>query len=183
MNWAIFFDRDDTLIRNVPYLGDPDQVELLPGAIECVHMLRDAGARLILVSNQSGVGRGLITKEQVVAVNTRMVQLLGIGDLDAEYLCYASPEDPYGAEERKPSPLMLQRAAEEHALDLSSSFMVGDKWIDVECGHRAGCLSVLVTTGTDSQHHQRAQAEADYVAGDLNVAAEWILRTHREKTA
>ena len=103
---AVFLDRDDTLIENVPYLGDPDKVQLLPGAKKSMESLQNGNLPLIVVSNQSGVGRGLITKEQVRAVDSRMEQLLGIRFLEYRH-CFAAPGDPYD-DRRKPSPRMLQ---------------------------------------------------------------------------
>ncbi len=173
---AIFLDRDDTLIKNVPYLGDPAQVELCPGAAEAVKAWQSAGWSLVMVSNQSGVGRGLITKEQVAAVNAETYRQLGVKGFDGEYLCYAAPGDPYGSEERKPSPIMLQRAAEEMGIDLAVSYMIGDKEIDVECGHRAGCRSVLVLTGNAGDSQERAKERADFTAEHVGAAAEWILQ-------
>ncbi|MEM1159076.1 MAG: HAD family hydrolase [Verrucomicrobiota bacterium] len=173
---AIFLDRDDTLIRNVPYLGDPSRVELCPGAAEAVHAWQAAGWLLVMVSNQSGVGRGLITKEQVASVNRETYRQLRVKGFDAEYFCYAAPGDPYGSEERKPSPIMLQRAAQEMAIDLAASYMIGDKEIDVECGHRAGCRSVLVLTGNAGEGQRRARERADFTAEHLGVAAEWVLQ-------
>ncbi|NCW26725.1 MAG: HAD-IIIA family hydrolase, partial [Verrucomicrobia bacterium] len=98
---SVFLDRDDTIIENVPYLGDPEKVRLLPGAKEAIHQLYHRGLPLIVVSNQSGVGRGFITKEQVRSVDARMEHLLGIPFLDYRH-CFAAPGDPYD-ERRKPS--------------------------------------------------------------------------------
>jgi len=172
---AVFLDRDDTLIKNVPYLGDPALVELCPGAAEAVQAWREAGWLLVMVSNQSGVGRGLITKEQVTAVNAETYRQLGIAGFDGEYLCYAAPGDPYGSEERKPSPIMLQRAAEEMDIDLKASYMIGDKLIDVESGHGAGCRSVLVLTGSAGESQERGKEQADFVAEHVGAAADWVL--------
>ncbi len=173
---AIFLDRDDTLIKNVPYLGDPSQVELCPGAAEAVRAWKDAGWLLVMVSNQSGVGRGLISKDQVAAVNAETYRQLGVAGFDGEYLCYAAPGDPYGSEERKPAPILLQRAAVEMDIDLASSYMIGDKEIDIECGHRAGSRSVLVLTGNAGVSQERAKERADYTAQHVGEAAEWILK-------
>jgi D-glycero-D-manno-heptose 1,7-bisphosphate phosphatase len=175
MKRAVFLDRDDTLIVNVPYLGDPSRVTLCAGAQSAVMRWKEAGFTLVLVSNQSGVGRGLITKEQVDDVNREMYRQLQVDGFDGEYFCYAAPGDPYGSEERKPSPILLERASRELDIDLSASFMVGDKGLDVECGHRAGCRSVLVLTGENSSSREAAQAQADYVATDVGAAADWIL--------
>jgi D-glycero-D-manno-heptose 1,7-bisphosphate phosphatase len=173
---AVFLDRDDTLIRNIPYLGDPAMVELLPGVADGLGALRNAGFRLYLVSNQSGVGRGLITKAQVAAVNAEMERRIGLS-LDGAYLCYADPADPYAADERKPSPTLLFRARDEHGLDLARSFIIGDKKIDIECGRNAGCQgSILVRTGTEPAAVEGAEALSDFTAPTFAQAADWILR-------
>ncbi|NJK90580.1 MAG: HAD family hydrolase [Blastochloris sp.] len=181
MKRAVFLDRDDTIIRNVPYLGDPARVELMPGAREGLILLREAGWPLYIVSNQSGVGRGLITKQQVRAVNEAMEEKLGGGYFADYYLCYAAPDDPYGAEERKPSPAMLQQAAQEHDLDLRGSVMIGDRGSDVMCGKNAGCVSILVLGHSGGDDVEEARKEADFVARDLQEAAMWWLaRTEGE---
>ncbi|MDX6765682.1 MAG: HAD-IIIA family hydrolase [Candidatus Methylacidiphilales bacterium] len=172
---AVFLDRDDTLIRNVPYLGDPAGVEILPGVAEGLGLLNDAGFRLLVVSNQSGVGRGLITKEQVAAVNLAMESKVGPGLIGGYYLSYADPSDPSAANERKPSPALLFRARDELGLDLGRCFMVGDKRIDIECARNAGCRAVLVRTGTVAFEVEGAEDLADHAADDFLAAAQWIL--------
>jgi len=140
---AAFLDRDDTIIRNIPYLTDPDRVELMPGAVEGLRLLRGAGYRLIMVSNQSLVRRGKGTLADVDAVNERMQTLLGEHGvaLDHLYYCTHIPQDE--CECRKPKPGLLLRAAEDLGLDLTASFMFGDNETDVEAGHRAGCKHSL----------------------------------------
>jgi D-glycero-D-manno-heptose 1,7-bisphosphate phosphatase len=171
---AIFFDRDDTVIVNVPYLGDPAGVRLCPHAPEAISLLRDAGFLLFIVSNQSGVGRGLITREQVAAVGAEMHRQLG-HVFNGIYNSYVTPEDPNGTD-RKPSPELVLRAAQEHNLDLSNSFFVGDKRIDIECGRNSGTRTVLVMTGTEPEAREGADQLADFIAQDLREAAQWILQ-------
>jgi len=175
-NRAVFLDRDDTLIVNIPYLGDPSRVKLLPGAQESLDLLQAGGFDLFLVSNQSGVGRGLITTEQVRQVNDEMCRQLGGDYFKGMYFCYAAPEDVAGAQDRKPSPGLLLRAREEHGLDLEKSFMIGDRLSDVECGLNAGCRSVLVLTGTEETNLVEAQIKAHHIAHNLLEAANWILQ-------
>jgi len=175
MSRAIFLDRDDTLIVNVPYLGNPALVSCCPGAKQAVQAWKSQGWKLVLVSNQSGVGRGLITKEQVAAVNREMYRQLEVEGFEGEYLCYASPEDPYGAEQRKPSPYLLEQAATDLDLDLKQSVMIGDKLIDVESGRRAGTRTVLVLTGGVDPVSADASGLADAVVPDVGRAAQWTL--------
>ncbi len=170
MKRAVFFDRDDTLVVNVPYNGDPDKVQLLPGAAEACRRLRELGFRLFIISNQSGVGRGIITVEQVAAVNRRLLSLLGKELFDDIYCCYDDPAQPV-EKCRKPSPAMLLKAARDHHLDLPSSFMIGDREEDVLAGRAAGCRTIRLF------HQQEApQTSADFAARSLTEAADWIAR-------
>jgi D-glycero-D-manno-heptose 1,7-bisphosphate phosphatase len=144
---AIFLDRDGTITIDTGYPADPGEVELLPGAAHGLRTLGDRGWALVLVSNQSGVGRGMITPEQAQAVHDRlMVELRASGvELDGAYYCPHSPEDD--CECRKPRSGLLRRAAAELRLDLAGSVMVGDRQSDVEAGRGAGCRTVLLGSG------------------------------------
>lgn len=173
---AVFLDRDDTLIENVPYLGDPKKVVLLPGAQEAMATLHQASFPLLVVSNQSGVGRGLISKEQVAAVDSRMIELLGIPKIFSGFFhCYAAPTDPYD-DRRKPSPRMLQEAAVLHHLDLGRSFMVGNRPSDIQAGKTAGCQTVFLTLRIDPEEKEEATQLATFTAKDWASAAQWILQ-------
>ncbi|MGA1235241.1 MAG: D-glycero-alpha-D-manno-heptose-1,7-bisphosphate 7-phosphatase [Limisphaerales bacterium] len=147
---AVFLDRDGTLILEKSYLGDPAGVELCPGALEGVARLRKAGWVLFVVTNQSGIGRGYYSEDDMHSVNARMVHLLG-GDAEDSIFrkIYFAPEAPgEPGRGRKPSPQFLLDAREEFGVNLAESLMVGDKRIDLECGWNAGVrLSVLVRTG------------------------------------
>ena len=176
---AVFLDRDGTLNEEVNYLYDPDDLKLIPGAGEAVARLNGAGLPVIVVSNQSGIGRGYFGWEDFHAVSERMEALLAELGACLE-ATYASPHHEKGLgdyavadhPERKPNPGMLQRAAEEHGLDLSRSWMVGDKTIDVQAGQRAGCRTILVRTGYGATQDP---AGADFVCADLGEAVERIL--------
>jgi D-glycero-D-manno-heptose 1,7-bisphosphate phosphatase len=170
---AVFFDRDNTIIKDVPYLGDPAQVQLMPFAEAALRLLKSKGFLLFIISNQSGVGRGWLTEDQVHSVNEEMNRRLGENYFREIYICYDPPE-PYPSECRKPSPAMIFKARDEHDLDLAKSFFVGDKPSDIQCGQNAGCKSVLVLAGKDLPYQQQARREADYVAGNLMLAAKWI---------
>jgi D,D-heptose 1,7-bisphosphate phosphatase len=141
---AIFLDRDGTITIDTGYPSDPDDVELLPGTANGLRALRDRGWALVLVSNQSGVGRGLITPAQAQAVHERLTAVLresGV-ELDGAYYCPHAPDD--GCECRKPRSALLRRAASELGLDLASSVMVGDRQSDVAAGRDAGCTTILL---------------------------------------
>ena len=172
---AVFLDRDDTLIENIPYLGDPSLVRLVAGAAQGCQSLHQAGFPLFVVSNQSGVGRGLITKEQVRAVDQKMESLLGgQGVISGYYHCFAAPGDPYD-ERRKPSPAMLQEAAGQKNLDLTRSFMVGNRLSDIEAGRAAGCATVLLDMHVPAEEKKSASRAATFVAPSWESAASWIL--------
>jgi D-glycero-D-manno-heptose 1,7-bisphosphate phosphatase len=178
---AVFFDRDDTLMVNVPYLGDPSKVQIFPEAAQALLALHQAGFWLFVVSNQSGVGRKLITRNQVFAVNVELERQLGGDYIRAFYHSFATPDDAK-ATDRKPSPELLLKAAEMHGLDLKLSFFVGDRLSDIECGINAGCRTVLLMHPKSSRHHDvsqedlQAQQRAHYLAGDLMDATQWILQ-------
>ena len=177
---AVFLDRDDTLIVNVPYLGDPDQVEIFPEAAEALFALRKADFLLFVVSNQSGVGRGLITRNQVFAVNAELQRQLKGDQIHAFYHSFATPDDPW-ATDRKPSPELLQQAAAAHGVNLKASFFIGDRLSDIECGLNAGCRTVLLTHGRSSRRDSGdpedviARDKAHYITSTLTDAANWIL--------
>jgi D-glycero-D-manno-heptose 1,7-bisphosphate phosphatase len=177
---AVFLDRDDTLIVNVPYLGDPNRVEIFPETAEALFALRKAGFLLFVVSNQSGVGRGLITREQVHAVDAEMKRQFAGDYIQASYHSFATPDDPY-ATDRKPSPELLLQAARAHDLDLAASFFIGDRLSDIECGLNAGCRNIYITHEKSSRRTNPypddhvAREKAHYIATTLMEAANWIL--------
>jgi D-glycero-D-manno-heptose 1,7-bisphosphate phosphatase len=176
---AIFLDRDGTLNEEVNYLSDPEQLVLIPGAAAAVARLNARGIPVVVVTNQSGIGRGKYGWQDFAAVMSRMGTLLALENARIDAV-YASPhheqgQGDYGVADhpdRKPNPGMLLRAAEEHGLDLSRSWMVGDKAIDLEAGRRAGCRVALVKTGYGAQVDGSG---ADLVAEDLPEALERIL--------
>ncbi len=170
---AVFFDRDNTLIKDIPYNGDADLVELLPHTQNACHMLKQHGFLLFVITNQSGVGRGFITADQVNAVNQRMLDLIGENIFTDVYCCYDSPHDQKEFC-RKPSPAMLLNAQKDYELDLSICFMVGDKLSDIQSGHQAGCKTVFLESLSDPHERQAAREVADFSTTDLLSAAQWI---------
>ncbi|MGV3534150.1 MAG: D-glycero-alpha-D-manno-heptose-1,7-bisphosphate 7-phosphatase, partial [Chthoniobacteraceae bacterium] len=141
-----------------------------PGVPEAIDELRAAGYRIVIITNQSGIGRGWITQTEYEAVHARLMELLGAKRIDGTYYC---PDAP-GVESlcRKPAPGMVLQAARELGLDLGRSWFIGDKEADVQCGRNAGVRSILVQTG----YGKDANAEgAEYVATDLTAAAQHIL--------
>ncbi len=172
MNRAVFLDRDGTIIEEKDYLRDPDQVVIFPGAAQALKRLADAGFKLVIVSNQSGVGRGYFTMADVERVNQRLVTLLVRDSVRFEkiYLALEAPEQP--SRGRKPSPQFLFDARDEFGIDLSQSYMIGDKLIDLECGWNAGVKkSILVRTGYGAEY-ERVHAQKLNQAHVVNSLAE-----------
>ena len=150
--YAVFLDRDGTINDDPGYLGDPALVKLLPGVGEALALLKnELNFRLIVVSNQSGIARGLLNDGSVEAVNNKINELLAPYNvsIDKFYYCPAHPE--FSKEEdcwcRKPSPELVFLAAKELGIDLSGSYFVGDAVTDIECGRNAGLKTILVKTG------------------------------------
>lgn len=162
MTPAVFLDRDNTLIYNEGDLGDPDLVELTRGAASAVASLRGLGYKIVVVTNQGGVARGLFSEDDVHAVHQRISDLVkasanGSG-IDAFYYCPYSPNGNLKQykkdhDHRKPNPGMLLQAAEDLKLNLKASWMIGDRLTDVQAGHRAGARTVLLRSDAESLRH------------------------------
>ena len=166
---AIFFDRDGTLMEEVHYCNNPDDVRAIPGAAEGLRRLRAAGWLNIIITNQSGLGSGKITPAQYEAVNAELLRQLD-GAIDAVYFCADPSSQPTAR--RKPGIGMLEEAARGQGIDLANSWMIGDKDIDVQCGRTAGCRTILVRTGYGEKH---VGSGADFIAADVAEAIERIF--------
>jgi D,D-heptose 1,7-bisphosphate phosphatase len=186
---AVFLDRDGTIIEHVHYLADPDDVRLIPGAAEAIEQLRKVGFACVVVTNQSAIGRGMITLAQLDLIHDEMNrQLAEAGTaVDAIEFC---PEAPSGDDrtvidhpDRKPAPGMLFRAAETMGLDLDASWMVGDLISDVLAGLNAGCQgNVLVKTGKDRGAGEPGPGAEYHVVDDISSAATLILERSKRPT-
>lgn len=178
MNRALFFDRDGTLIEDRDYLHKPEEVVIFPGAPEALKKLQDAGFELIMVTNQSGVGRNYFTLADVERVHEHILHELAPAGVKVRKI-YIAPEAPDQASRgRKPSPQFLFDARNEFGIDLSQSYMVGDKLIDLECGWNAGVKkSLLVRTGYGRKVEQadRDRLKNAIIVDDLLAAATWIV--------
>jgi D-glycero-D-manno-heptose 1,7-bisphosphate phosphatase len=158
MNKAIFLDKDGTLIPDIPYNVDPSKITLEHNILSGLKKLQAEGYKLIIVSNQSGVAKGYFTEKRMIHVSRRMKELFRMNDLklDGFYYC---PHHPEGLVQgynidcdcRKPKPGMLLRAAAYHKLDLKNSWMIGDILNDVEAGNRAGCKTILINNGNETE--------------------------------
>jgi len=169
---AVFIDRDDTIMEDCGYCSDPQNVKIFPGVPKALRRLKSNGFKLIIITNQSGIGRGLFTLDQYRAVEAEVLRQIGDGLIDATYFCSDVPGQP--STRRKPEPGMILEAKREHQIDLSRSFFIGDKKIDVECAHNAGVRAIRVRTGFERVTTGRM---ADWDADDLPAAVEIILGT------
>jgi D-glycero-D-manno-heptose 1,7-bisphosphate phosphatase len=182
MKRAVFLDRDGTLNEEKDYLSDPDRLVLFPGVGHALHQLREAGFHLFIVTNQSGIGRGYYTLEDMHRVNARLQSMLQRDGVVLEHI-YFAPEAPDQASRgRKPSPQFLFDARDEYGVDLARSYMVGDKLIDLECGWNAGVAkSLLVRTGYGATVEAREAGRIGraVVVDDVPAVARWILDSTR----
>lgn len=176
---VIFLDRDGTLIhtRTGWYLTRPDQVRLYAGACRAMRLLRSAGYRLVIISNQSGLARGFLDRDTLAKVHGRMLRQLRLGGarLDGIYFCPHHPEDRCRC--RKPSPVLARRAMRDLGLTLRGSAVVGDKKADVDLARALGIPSVLVTTGEGPSQMKRwgQRLRPTHIAPSLLSAAKHIL--------
>jgi|SRR5271163_773384 len=177
---AVFLDRDGTIAEEVGYLNHASRFRMFPFAAAAIRLLNEAALPVIVVTNQSGVGRGYFPEELVHTVHELMAQQLAAAGarLDAIYYCPHTSADV--CESRKPKPGMLERAAREHALDLKRSFVVGDRFGDIELARNVGARGILVRTGYGegelAWHVPQWPTQPDFVAETLTEAADWILR-------
>ena len=185
MRPAIFLDRDGTLNEDVGYLDRLERLTLYPWSLDAVRLLRRAGYAVVVVTNQGGVARGLVS-ESFVEEARHVIErrLAAIGErLDGHYCC---PHEPHAAvaayrqecDCRKPRPGLVHRAARDLDLDLGRSFVIGDKWSDIGLARAAGARGVLVRTGygRGQEHRPPPGLRADAVADNLMDAASWVLR-------
>jgi D-glycero-D-manno-heptose 1,7-bisphosphate phosphatase len=181
-NPAVFLDRDGTINEDPGYLGDPEKVILFPNSGKALSILKnDLKLKLIVVSNQSGIARGLITENDVEQVNNRINSLLSEYNvqIDAFYYCPFHPD--FNSEEeclcRKPSPELVLKAAKENNINTSGSYFIGDTPADIECGSRAGLKTILVRTGYGKESFyilQKQNLIPTFVAADILEAAKFI---------
>lgn len=180
---AVFLDRDGTIAEEVGYLNHASRFRMFPFAATAIRRLNEAGLPVIVVTNQSGVGRGYFPEPLVHTVNELMTQQLAEKGAAIAAIYYCPHISAENCSCRKPRTGMLDRAALEHALDLQRSFVVGDRYGDVELARNASARSVLVRTGYGegelTWHAAKWPIQPDFVAEDLTRAADWILRQQK----
>lgn len=183
---AIFLDKDGTLVEDVPYNVDPELVRLAPHAIEGLRLLQEYGFALFIVTNQAGMAKGLFSPDDWQSMQDYLADLLASHGIRISGF-QVCPHHPQGSIARfaqpctcrKPSPGMLLQAADEHGIDLPTSWMVGDILHDVEAGKRAGCRTVLIDNGNETEWEMNASRMPDLVVADLLQAAQAILASDR----
>ena len=168
---AVFLDRDGTLIEDVDYLSSPEQIAVFDRSGDALRLLKECGYVLVLISNQSGVGRGIFDEPTLKLINDTMIEKLG-GLIDAVYYCPHRPEDNCRC--RKPLTGMVEKAVSEMNIDIANSWVVGDKKSDIETGFNAGTSTALVMTGYGEDELKRLDRMPDVVADDLLAAAHEI---------
>ncbi|MBV9386751.1 MAG: HAD family hydrolase [Chroococcidiopsidaceae cyanobacterium CP_BM_ER_R8_30] len=175
---AVFLDKDGTLIEDVPYNVDPDRIQLTRGAVEGLQLLDASGYQLIVITNQSGVALGFFPALALVTVETRLRQLLADAGVPLAGFYYC-PHHPAGIVRefakncscRKPEPGLLLRAADKHGINLAQSWFIGDILNDVEAGRRAGCKTVLIDNGNETEWQMSQQRSPHHIVNDLTEAA------------
>lgn len=178
----MFLDRDGTIIEEKQYLSDPAGVEVFPGVGRALRRLIEAGLRLVVVTNQAGIGRGYYSEADMHRVNQRMLEILEADGVRFEEIYFAPEAPDQPSRGRKPRPQFLFDARDSLGIDLARSFMVGDKQADLECGWNAGvgqCILVRTGYGRETETQLGLGAERTLVVDDLVAAAEWILQSFR----
>ncbi|HVL69318.1 MAG TPA: HAD family hydrolase [Vicinamibacterales bacterium] len=190
---AVFIDRDGTLIREAGYLNEFERLELFPYTVDAVRQLNRAGLVVVVITNQAGIARGIVSDDFVARAHARISETLAAGGahVDRYYHC---PHHPRGVvpelsircECRKPAPGLWREAARDLSLDLARSYSIGDRWRDVQAARTAGTAAVMVRTGYGSREESAPPpgVSADAIVDNLAAAAGWILEqeAHRQPT-
>lgn len=192
-NIAVFLDRDGTINEEVGYLDSLDKIKIIPAAYEAIKLINSNGMKAVVISNQAGVAKGFFTEEFVLTANKHLLSLLKEKGavIDKFYYCPHHPREGTGiylqnCNCRKPAPGMLLQAAEELKIDLSSSYFVGDRFIDMETAKKVGAKGILVKTGygkdllqDDGPDRASPEGEPDFIAADILEAVQWILKERK----
>jgi D-glycero-D-manno-heptose 1,7-bisphosphate phosphatase len=182
---GVFFDRDGTLNAEVDFLCHPEELHLLPHAARAIREANDFGVKVFVITNQSGVARGLLSEETLAAIHHRLIDLLENhgARVDGIYYCphhpdYGSPPYNIVCNCRKPKTGMLLQAAHEHTVDLRNSFVIGDRCIDMQAGVSAGCGTALVLTGYGMVDRDEClqKTRVDFVADDALAAWQYVKK-------
>lgn len=177
---AVFLDRDGTIAEETGYVNHVSRFSVFPFAAAAIRRLNEAGIPVIVITNQSGVARGFFPEEMIHRVHEKMTTVLATGGARVDGIYYCPHDSSVECECRKPNPGMPQRAAREHNLELEGSFLVSDRFVDLDMGKKSGCRSILVMTGYGRGEYEWNRGRwphlPDVVVEDLTGAVEWILK-------
>lgn len=175
---AVFIDRDGTINVNVEYLDNPQNFQMYPGVGEGIKKLQESAFKIIVITNQSGIARGFFSEKTLEEIHRRMIkELLAKGaSVDAIYYCPHHPED--NCDCRKPKTGLFEKAVKDHGIDVFKSYLIGDRMLDVEAGHKMGLKTVLIPEKKEMVRREMAQSEIkpDYLCNDFYSGVEWILK-------
>lgn len=185
---AVFLDKDGTLVEDVPYNVNPDKIRLCAGALEAVQILAAAGYQILIITNQSGIARGYFSETALIPVENYLRQVLATVDVSLAGFYYC-PHHPQGVitefaincDCRKPSSGLIKKAAKENRINLQQSWMIGDILNDVEAGNIAGCRTILIDNGNETQWQLSKSRLPNYVVNNLLEAAEVIMSSDRSE--
>lgn len=185
---AVFLDRDDTIVDDPGYITKPDQLKLLPGVGDALRRLRLLGYKLVIITNQSAVARGMITEESLQKIHDKLLGMLSNEGIKIEKI-YHCPFHPEGIIEdykkdsdmRKPAPGMLFAARDELNIDLSESWMIGDSYRDIAAGKAAGCSTILINSPTNPRIRKIDDPKPDHIAVNIKEAANIIKMMQRKE--
>jgi histidinol-phosphate phosphatase family protein len=175
-NKAVFLDRDGTIIHDFSYIREPNRVELIPGVVQALEILQKNGFFLVIISNQSGVGRGIMNEADLLNVHNKLIVILennGI-HIKKSYFCMHAPWEKCQC--RKPNPGMLFKAASEFNINLTNSYMIGDKTSDIEAGLKAGCCTILISDNAITNNFAYKKGKPHVVFHNLLSACQWIIK-------
>lgn len=183
INRAVFMDRDGTLIESVPYLDNPSKLVLYPETYEAFSILKLKGYKLIIVTNQSGVGRGFFSLDKLKEIHETMLQKFDSKSIqiDGIYFCPHIPEDKCNC--RKPEIGMLEKASLDLSINPMNSYMIGDRLLDIQAGQSFGCVSILVETGygkSESIQIKDKKIIPDKTTTNIQTAAQWIVDNEKQ---
>lgn len=181
MTRLALIDRDGTINVNKHYLSDPAQLELIPRAAEALRLLRELGLRLVIITNQSAIGRGFFDEARLSEIHRKLDEMLALENAktDAFYFCPHTPDDKCAC--RKPLPQMANQAAADFDAELTQAFVIGDNECDIELGKNTGATTILVRTGHGLRTEQAGNVTPDYTADDLYDAAKIIAKILRQE--
>jgi D-glycero-D-manno-heptose 1,7-bisphosphate phosphatase len=192
-NIAVFLDRDGTINEEVGYLDSLDKLKVIPNAYEAIRLINLSGMKALVISNQAGVAKGFFTEEFVNLINERLqADMLRMGaSIDKFYYCPHHPTEGIGiylreCSCRKPAPGMLLTAAQELNIDLTRSYLIGDRFRDMEAGKKVGVRGILVKTGfgqgllqDDGPDEATPEGKPEFIAADILEAVQWILKDRK----